>query len=90
MDKQKIIIIALTAALILTVQYFVLDRWISSAQQEISQNYQRGYTQGLNDAVVSLYDQTQNCHPATIVIGNLTKKVFDLACIENSSEKSSP
>ena len=84
MDKQKIVIIALVAALILTVQYFVLDRWISSTQQEISQNYQRGYTQGLNDAVVAIYDQTQNCHPATLVLGNLTKNVFDLECLKNT------
>jgi hypothetical protein len=90
LDKQKIAIIVLATVLFLTVQYLVLENWTSAKQEEIMRSYQGGYDKGLEDAVRAIYEQTQNCQLSTVMIGNLTKQVFDASCIENNSENQSP
>ena len=84
MDKQKLIIIVLSIALFLAIQYFFLERWINSTQEQVAKSYQSGYDQGLKDAVISVYKQTENCHAATIGVGNFSKNVFDSSCLKKS------
>ncbi|MDH3678054.1 MAG: hypothetical protein OEQ12_07120 [Nitrosopumilus sp.] len=86
MDKQKLLIIGLLVALIISIQYLVLDKWMISVNQEINQNSQVAYHQGVFDAVSTIYQQTENCEGAPITIGNLTKTVFDAACLRTSNQ----
>jgi len=90
MNRQKIIIIALSVALFLTAQYIFLDKLIESNNQKMSQIYQRGYDSGAKDAITALYQQTQNCQISTITLGNLTKHVFDLACLKKGANATNP
>ena len=87
-DKQKIAIIALSVALFLISQYIILEKWIESNQQKMNEVYQRGYDTGSQDAVIAIYEQTQNCQTTTVTLGNLTKNIFDLSCIQTNLEKS--
>jgi len=89
-DKQKIIIIVLAVALFLAIQYLILDRWTNSALYQISESYKHGYDKGLEDAVTAIYYQTKNCQKSTIVLGNMTKEVFDFACLQQNLSSSVP
>ena len=84
MNKQEIIIITLAAALVLFSAYIVFDKLAESRQKEMSEIYQKGYEQGIKDSVTTLYEQTQNCQTLTITLENLTKNLFDLACLQNN------
>jgi len=90
MDKQKITIIVLAVALILISQYVLLDKWSLTQQQQNLESYQNGYAQGLIDAITSIYQQTQNCQITTVNVGNSTKDIVDISCLEIVSEESSP
>lgn len=81
MNKQKITIIALSIALFALAQYVIYEKITESRQQELSNAYQNGYKNGLTDAAVAVYKQTENCQPTNITIGNLTKTIFDLSCL---------
>lgn len=89
-SKQKIAIIALAVALFVIVQYFVIEKLLEENQKKMSEIYQNGYDQGLKDAVTTLYEQTTDCQTTTIFLGNLSRQIFDMACLETSPEKLSP
>lgn len=82
MERQKIIIVILAAGLFLLGQYIVLDRWLQSKQQEIENNLQSDHSQGIKDAIIALYEQTNDCHVTTIKFGNLTRSLLDISCLQ--------
>ena len=88
MDKQKIMIIGMIIALFLMGQYIILEEFQNEKKQEIIDAQQISYKQGVKEVLVTLYEQTENCHISTIVTGNLTKQVTDVRCLK--SEKSNP
>ena len=85
MNKQKIVIITLSVALFTLAQYVIYEKIMESRQQEIIDSFQKGYSKGLIDAVNTLYRQTENCQPAKIMVGNLTKYVVDITCFTNET-----
>ena len=87
MNIQKVIIIGLSIALFITLQYVVLDKWINSINQDTLQSSRDMYDQGLADAFTAIYKQTENCQVAPIVIGNMSKLIFDVDCLDISSQK---
>ena len=82
MNKQKIIIIALSVALFIIGQYLIYERTTESRQHEVTNAFQGGYNKGLSDAVTAVYNQTENCKTTTLTIGNLTRTVLDLSCLK--------
>ena len=82
MNKQKITIISLSIALFVLTQYVIYEKITESRQQELVNAYQNGYNKGLTDAAVTVYKQTESCQTTTITIGNLTKTIFDAACLK--------
>lgn len=89
MNKQKITIVALSAALFALAQYVIYEKILESRQQELANSYQDGYKKGLTDAAVAVYKQTENCQTTTIAIGNFTKTVLDVSCLKVSSQSMS-
>jgi len=81
MDKQKILIIAISVTLFLFVQLFIFDELEESQQREILSTYDRGYDQGAIDAVTSVFSQIEDCQVASITLFNSTKEVFDRSCL---------
>lgn len=90
MDKQKIIIIVLSVALILTAQYIVLEKWLVSVKQDMVTSYQDGYDAGAKDVLTTIYLQTKNCQTSTITLENSTLQVFDINCLQTDLEKINP
>lgn len=90
MDKQKIIIIALSIALILTVQYFILEKWLVNVKQDMVSSYQNGYDAGAKDVLTTIFLQTKDCQTSIITLGNVTRQVFDVTCLQTDLEKTHP
>lgn len=81
MNKQQITITILSIALFASAQYIIYEKIIESRQQELSLSYQNGYAKGLTDTITTIFKQTENCHVSTMTLGNLTRSVFDLSCL---------
>ena len=82
MNKQKIIILALILTLVGIVQYLVIEKILDENQKKMSEIYQEGYDKGLKDTVTALYQETKDCKTTTILLGNLSKQITDVACME--------
>jgi len=96
-NKQSIIIMSLAVTLsVVFVWFVVFDNYvIPSIQQNMNLAYQNGYDQGVNDSITELFQQTANCQqPTSIWIGNNTKQLIDVACLQlitpNNSEVTIP
>ena len=81
MNTQKIIMIVLAISLIVTLQYLVLDKWMTSMDENTSQNIQNAYDQGIIDTISAIYNESENCQGVPITVGNLTKTIFDVSCL---------
>ena len=84
-SKQKLLIIILAVALaILFVWFVIIDNYIiPTIQQEIITSYQNGYNAGVENSITEIFQQTSNCQPTHIWIGNNTKQLIDVACLQS-------
>ena len=85
-DKSTKIIMILGILLILSIGYIAVDKYKTSQEKQLLTAYQNGYLKGIQESVVSLYQQTNNCQPAVINIGNLSRRIFDAACLKNAQQ----
>ena len=83
MNKQKVVIIILAIGLFSVAQYVVFDKLNESKEQEMIKIFQLGYDQGIFDSVNLLFEQTKNCNVAEISIGNVTRNILDLSCLDS-------
>lgn len=90
MDKQKIVIIVLAVALFLFAQYYVIEKWLVTKEQELALTYQNGYERGLSDAAKEIFASTKDCKPAIITLNDTTKQFFDASCLKSSNGSYQP
>ena len=84
-NRHSIIIISLAATLsVVFVWFVVIDNYlVPSQQQQMLDAYQNGYTQGTEDTLVELFYQISDCQkPTSIWIGNNTKQIIDVVCLQ--------
>ena len=84
MISQKLIIIILAIVLAVIFFWFVIvDNYIiPTIQQQITTSYQNGYNAGVENSVTELFQQTSNCNTMYIWIGNDTRQLVDVACVQ--------
>ncbi len=80
-----ILILILALALIAAVTYIVYGRIQAAKVRDQQQVFATGYNQGYTAAVVALAQQTENCQPTPITVGNFTRYVIDTACLQRAS-----
>jgi regulatory protein YycI of two-component signal transduction system YycFG len=80
MKRSEIIILVLVILLGISFGYIIFEKLQMMQQQA----FQTGYSQGFQDAVISLYQQTNNCRVTTIRIGNVTREIIDANCLTKS------
>lgn len=85
MQKEKIIIIILAVTLFAIIQYNILEKYQTDSTKEISEIYQIAYSNGVKDAIIALFNQTESCHESIIHSGNLTREFIDVSCIKQQS-----
>jgi len=89
MDK-KIIIVAVAGTVFLIPQFYILSEWTENRQQELIETFFQGYDQGLENAVETIYNRTENCNTVPIFIDNQTKYLIDISCIGDNVRESAP
>lgn len=82
MNRYKVLIIVLTILLIISSSYIALEKLSAMKQEIYNIGFQDGYNRALEDAILTLYQQTENCQRTTIRVGNLTREIIDVKCIE--------
>ncbi len=85
-NKHKLLVVILVVLLLIAVGYIIYDKVQQKRQAQLYNALQQGYNQGLYNAVVSLYQQTEECKVTAITLGNLTRQVVDVACIQQASK----
>lgn len=80
-----IIILILALALLVAVGYILYGRIQNSKLINQQQVFTVGYNQGLTAAVTALAQQTNNCQPAVITLGNFSRQVIDVACLQKAA-----
>ena len=90
MNKQKLVIIALAVTLFVVMLYIVFEKWVYERNQEKLNIYQDGYDQGLHDAVTTLFYNTKECNPTSLSLGNITKFIIDVSCLQTNSSRIPP
>ncbi len=85
-NKSKFVVIVLVVLLLIAVGYIIYDKVQQRRQTQLLTALQQGYNQGIYGAVLSLYQQTEKCQVTTITLGNLTRQVVDVACIQQASK----
>ena len=68
--------------LIASLSYIGVIKYEQNQQVKFQQAYLQGYNQGITDVVSGLYQQTNTCQPVNIFIGNSSKQVIDVACLQ--------
>ncbi len=78
LDKQKIALISVTVALLISVGYIAFSQYQAIRTQDQISAYQIGYT----EAVVNLLQQVSTCKQVPITYGNTTINVIAVACLQ--------
>ena len=85
-NKSTKIIMILGILLVLSMGYITIDKYRAGQEKQQLTAYQNGYNRGVQEAVVSLYQQTENCKAAVINIGNVSKQLLDTACLQAAQQ----
>lgn len=84
--KEKLMIIVLSICLLVAVVYIATSSYKVSQQNKITsaftQGFTQGYNQGMAETVTKLYQETDACKPIPIFVGEDTKNVIDVACLQ--------
>ena len=79
-EKNKIILVSVCCVVFIIFQFFLLDFWEQQRIEESAIAFQRGFDFGLENAVFTIYNNTENCQITTISVGNDSKKLVDFTC----------
>lgn len=77
-----LLLVVIAAGLIVAVGYIGWDKYQESRQLQLQQAFQVGANQGLQQTVVSLFQQTNGCQVATLTFGEEQRQVIDIACLQ--------
>ena len=81
MDK-KILVVATVGTFLLIFQFFILIPLYENNQVNI---FFQGYEEGYEEAIISIYNKTENCNTVPVFVENNTKNLIDFSCV-NSNE----
>ncbi|MBR9690388.1 hypothetical protein GOV08_01760 [Candidatus Woesearchaeota archaeon] len=81
-DFYKITTLILLVVLIVIGGFWLVGKYNIYKISKQNEVFVAGYNQGVSDAIVKLYQDTEDCNVASVFIGNLTRRVADVECIE--------
>lgn len=89
-DKKKIIIVGIAGILFIILQFYLLDYWGQQRLLEDAEVFQKGYNWGLENAVFTIFNNTQDCNVTIIFVGNSSKQIIDFSCFIDEMNGSFP
>jgi len=87
-DKKIIAIVGISGALFIFLQFYLLDYWEEQKLIEYAEVFQKGYNWGLENAVYTIYNNTENCNVSSIFVGNSSKYIIDFSCTVKEMDQS--
>lgn len=86
-DGFKIATIVLSVILLLVIGYLGIDKYNERQAINYQQYYGDGYKQAVNDMAVKLYQETEECKITSVQIGEETRQLADVVCIQQVIEE---
>ena len=87
--KMKLMLGVLIVLLVAALSYIGVDKYNQSQTEKMVKIANEAYTSGITGAVVSVYQQTENCQIATLKLGNVTRDIVDVACLKKQTASES-
>ena len=78
--KDKIVILSVLLSICLI--YIAIDKYNNAPDKQVLNAYKEGYRRGIQETIVSLYQKTESCQTAIIKINNVSRQIFDSACLK--------
>ena len=78
---QTIVIIVLSSIIVGFLNFSLIQTWIESEESRNSQLVNDAYEKGLEDAIIAIFTNTQNCQTTSLYVENITKQIIDMDCI---------
>ena len=81
MKKEKVIVI-LSICLLLIVGFVGYSLYQNWQQNKMIDAFNQGYNQGITDTIIQVYQETDICEPIPLFVGDNTKHIIDVACLQ--------
>lgn len=79
-SKKIIIIVSSLGVLFIVLQFYFLDYWDQKRLEEYANAFQNGYDLGVDNSVITIFNNTEDCMVTTIFVGNNSKQIIDFSC----------
>ena len=83
MNRTQIVLVGTVLAAALVLQFILLDSWIEKEETVANNNYNTGVEDGLQNAVVSILVNTEDCQTTIIEFNDKSRELVDVVCLEN-------
>jgi hypothetical protein len=77
----NITIIILGSIIVGFLNFYFIQSWVDSQESKYTQLIEEAYDNGLEDAVVTIITNTENCQPTALFMENYSKTVIDTRCV---------
>ncbi|MBR9675549.1 hypothetical protein GOV05_00915 [Candidatus Woesearchaeota archaeon] len=81
-DFYKITTLVLLGIIVVMGGVWAYGKYAEARDAKINEYLNAGYNQGITDSLVQIYQGTNECQITTINLGNTTRRVADVACLE--------
>jgi len=82
-NRKQIVLVGTVLAATLVLQFIILDSWTEKQETVANNNYNKGVQDGLENAVISILVNTEDCQTTTVEFNNQTRELIDFTCLEN-------
>lgn len=88
-DKNifKIISIIFGVILLVLVIYLAYDKYSSYEANKLNAVYLQGYNKAINESITQIYQRTDNCGAVSIFMGNVSRNLADVDCLNKALEQ---
>jgi Tfp pilus assembly protein PilO len=80
--KQRLVILFLAAALVVTLAYIAVTRYEEARQKEQTNIFQQGIQTGYQQAIIQMMQQASTCQQIPLYAGNITLKIIAVDCLK--------
>lgn len=86
LDKQKLLMLVMTIALIIAVSYIAMDVFQQMKVEEQNDIFTQGAQFGYQQAVLQLIQQASTCQPVPVTADNFTLNLIATECLQQVTE----
>ena len=80
--KQRLVILFLVAALVVSLAYIAVNRYEEARQSEQTNIFQQGLQTGYQQAIIEMMQQASTCQQVPLYAGNTTLKIVAVDCLK--------